>query len=295
MIPAQQVIDRALAASRADETIVIVTDTSEASLRWAGNSMTTNGASSSREWTVISIRRDGDKAAFGSVTSTSVDPADIDAVVRASAAAAQSAGPAADAMPLLGGAAPAPDWDTGPGATDIGVFAGAATDLARAFDAADRLYGFAYHQVHSTWLATSSGLRARYVEPTGSIEINGKRGTGASESSAWAGTATTDFADVNTAELVAELSRRLDWAGPQGRAARRALRDHSAAVGGCGPHDLSLLDDGGPQRARRPHRAGGTIRWHADWRAAHRYSAHPEYRPRRPGPRIHPLHRHGVL
>ena len=54
MIGAPQVVETALAEAarlgRADETIVLVTDRSTASLRWAGNSMTTNGESSSREY-----------------------------------------------------------------------------------------------------------------------------------------------------------------------------------------------------------------------------------------------------
>lgn len=212
MIAAQELIDRVLAASRADDVIVLVTDASEASLRWAGNSMTTNGASTSRSWSVISVRRDGGKAAFGSVSSTSVDPATIGDVVRASETAASAAPFATDAMPLITGAPTAPTWADGPGSTDITVFDGVAAELAEAFRGADRLYGFAHHQVHSTWLATSTGVRAHYVEPTGSIEINGKRGAGPAESSAWAGTATNDFTDVDTTGLVAELARRLDWA-----------------------------------------------------------------------------------
>ncbi len=52
MIGAQQVVDVALAEAgrlgKADETIVLVTDRSDASLRWAGNSMTTNGESITR-------------------------------------------------------------------------------------------------------------------------------------------------------------------------------------------------------------------------------------------------------
>ena len=52
MIGAQQVVDTALAEAarlgKADETIVLVTDRADASLRWAGNSMTTNGESVSR-------------------------------------------------------------------------------------------------------------------------------------------------------------------------------------------------------------------------------------------------------
>ena len=46
----------------ADETMVLVTDKVEATLRWAGNSMTTNGVSVSRSTTVISVVRQGDSA-----------------------------------------------------------------------------------------------------------------------------------------------------------------------------------------------------------------------------------------
>ncbi|MTE14248.1 TldD/PmbA family protein [Nocardia aurantiaca] len=219
MLPAPEVVDHALRASRADEAMVIVTDAHEASLRWAGNSMTTNGSSVSRDWAVISVFRDGPNAArVGSVSSTSVDPADIEAVVRASEEAARTAEPARDAMPLLDPDAidvdtldRLLDWEGEPATTDIGVFTTLAQDLAEGFDRADRLYGFAHHQMHSTWLGTSTGLRRRWVQPTGSVEINGKRGEGAELASAWVGAGTTDFADVDTPGLLAELSRRLDW------------------------------------------------------------------------------------
>ncbi|HZQ33280.1 MAG TPA: TldD/PmbA family protein, partial [Mycobacterium sp.] len=55
MIAPQKVIDDALACATVDETIVIVTDRGQASLRWANNSMTTNGVSTSRSTSVISI------------------------------------------------------------------------------------------------------------------------------------------------------------------------------------------------------------------------------------------------
>ncbi|MFE7721259.1 metallopeptidase TldD-related protein [Nocardia rhizosphaerihabitans] len=213
MFPAGAVVERALAASKADEAIVIVTDAHEASLRWAGNSMTTNGSSVSRDWAVISVFRDGPNAArVGSISSTSVDPADIEAVVRASEEAARTATPASDAMPLL---EPTHDdtatWDHAPGATEIDVFAGLARDLSTGFDGTDRLYGFAHHQLHTTWLGTSTGIRRRYSQPTGSVEINGKRGDGSDLASAWVGVGTADFTDVDTPGLLAELSRRLDW------------------------------------------------------------------------------------
>ncbi|EUA30770.1 hypothetical protein I552_9813 [Mycobacterium xenopi 3993] len=77
MIHASRVVDLVLEAARADETIVLVTDRTEASLRWANNSMTTNGVSTSRGTTVISILRDGDSAQVGSLRSTEVDPSVI--------------------------------------------------------------------------------------------------------------------------------------------------------------------------------------------------------------------------
>ena len=77
MIPAQQVIDTALASATGagTETIVLVTDKAEASLRWAGNSMTTNGVSTSRSTTVVTIVSDDEGPRVGSLCSAEVDPA----------------------------------------------------------------------------------------------------------------------------------------------------------------------------------------------------------------------------
>ncbi|MFC9440682.1 metallopeptidase TldD-related protein [Nocardia sp. NPDC057030] len=210
---AGEVVERALALSRADEAIVIVTDAYDASLRWAGNSMTTNGSSVSRDWAVVSIFRDGPKSArVGTIGSTSVDPTEIEAVVRRSEEAARDAEPARDAMPLLEADAAVDDWAAAPGTTGIEVFTDLAGGLSTGFDGSDRLYGFAHHTVHTTWLGTSTGLRRRFVQPTGSVEINGKRGEGSDLASAWVGVGTNDFTDVDVSALLAELSRRLDWA-----------------------------------------------------------------------------------
>lgn len=213
LFPASATVERALALSRADEAMVIVRDEHEASLRWAGNSMTTNGSSVSRNWAVISVFREGPALArVGTIASTSVDPDDIEAVVRASEAAARGAEPARDAMPLLEPDAIDDDWAAPAVGTGIEVFTDLADGLAAGFDSADRLYGFAHHQMHTTWLGTSTGIRRRFVQPTGSVEINGKRGEGTDLASAWVGVGTADFADVDVSGLLADLSRRLDWA-----------------------------------------------------------------------------------
>ncbi len=212
MITAQHlvdlVLDEAAKLGGADETMVLVTDTVEATLRWAGNSMTTNGASVCRSITVISLARQGDSAHIGTVVSGEVDPRVIPGLVAASQDAARSAPEAGDAAPLLGGTEAPADWDAPLPGTGPLVFTDVADSLSRGFRGADRLYGFAHHSVSTTFLASSTGLRRRYTQPTGGVEINAKRG----DASAWAGVGTADFVDVSTDSLLEQLSTRLGWA-----------------------------------------------------------------------------------
>jgi len=212
MIGAQRVVDTALAEAarlgNADETIVLVTDRSDAALRWAGNSMTTNGESASRTTTVISIVRKGDTAHVGSVRSSDVDPALIAASVAASQRAAAAAPEARDGAPPLPGTDVPADWDAPVPDTGARVFSGLARPLAQGFRGADRLYGYARHIVETTFLATSNGLRRRYTQPTGLVEINAKR----DGASAWAGVSTPDFVDVPIDSLLEQLSTQLGWA-----------------------------------------------------------------------------------
>jgi predicted Zn-dependent protease len=212
MITAQHVVnivlDEAAKSGRADETMVLVTDQVEASLRWAGNSMTTNGVSVSRSMAVISIVRQGESAFIGTVVSAEVDPRVIPDLVAASQDAARSAPEAGDASPLLADTGVPVDWDAPAPGTGADVFAEVAGSLSRGFAGPDRLYGYAHHSVSTTFLASSTGLRRRYTQPTGTVEINAKRG----DASAWAAIGTPDFVDVPTDLLLEQLSTRLGWA-----------------------------------------------------------------------------------
>jgi predicted Zn-dependent protease len=222
MISAQQVVDIALDAAarrgRADETIVLVTDRIAASLRWANSSMTTNGVSTARSTTVISIVRQGDTARAGSLTSSEVDPSVIEGLVAASQAAAIAAPEARDAAPLLNGDGAPADWDAPTLGTGPEVFADVTRGLSRGFRESDQLYGFARHALETVYLATSGGLRRRYTQPTGSVEINAKR----DGASAWVAVGAPDFAAVPTDLMLEQLSTRLGWAKrsvelPEGR------------------------------------------------------------------------------
>ena len=207
MIAPQKVIDDALAAATVDETIVIVRDRAEASLRWANSSMTTNGVSMGRSTSVLSIVWDGETGHVGSVQTGEVDPAVIRDVVAASEAAARAAPEARDSASLITGSDAPDDWDDAVPTTGAEVFGDLAASLSRGFKGPDALYGFARHELATTFVASSTGVRRRFTQPTGSVEINAKR----EGASAWAGVGTPDFVDVPTDRLLLELSTRLGW------------------------------------------------------------------------------------
>ena len=216
----QETVERALAAARSADCVVIAEETSAANLRWAGNTLTTNGVSASRQLTVIAIDRRADGASVGVVSRAGVRPDQIEDVVREAERGAAESAPAEDAEELVGAEqGPAfggkeEKWDAPPSRTDIGVladFAVALGETLRAAQAAGRkLYGFAEHEMASTFLGTSTGLRRRHDQPTGRVELNAKSGDMAR--SAWTGVATRDFTDVDIAGLDTGLSGRLDWA-----------------------------------------------------------------------------------
>ena len=221
----QEAVERALAAARCDDCMVIADEMSSANLRWAANSLTTNGVSRSRQLTVIAINRDSQGASVGVVSRAGVRDDQVADVVAAAEKAATESSPAEDAQPLLGpadqeafsqkeGAEPArPGWDDAPGSTDIGVFKAFSPALGEAFQTAAaagrKLYGFAEHTLTSTFLGSSTGLRLRHDQPTGKTDINAK--SSEPGGSAWAGHATRDFTDVDVAAITADLGRRLDW------------------------------------------------------------------------------------
>ena len=224
----QETVERALAAARCDDCVVIADETSSANLRWAANSLTTNGVSRSRQLTVIAITRKGPGACAGVVSRAGVRADQVADVVEAAEQAASESSPAEDAQPLLGPADPEayrmdggstprrPSWDDAPASTGIDVFAAFSPALGEAFGTAAaagrKLYGYAEHSLTSTFLGTSTGLRLRHDQPTGKADINAKAGNGAS---AWLGRATSDFTDVDVAAITAGLGQQLDWARRQ--------------------------------------------------------------------------------
>ena len=215
----QDLVERALSLSATGDCVVIADEKSTANLRWAGNTLTTNGVARSRRLTVIAIDRRTAGAAAGVVSRSGVRDEEVEGIVRAAEKEAAEGSLAEDAGPLpepaaAGAESGRPGWDDPPEITGIGVLEGFAGQLGETLREAAaggrKLYGFAEHELTSTFLGTSAGGRLRHDQPTGKVELNAKSGDLAR--SAWAGEATRDFTDVDVAALDGGLAERLEWA-----------------------------------------------------------------------------------
>jgi predicted Zn-dependent protease len=210
-LPPQELVERALAASGVDGCVAIASESVEANLRWANNTLTTNGVARSGTLAVVSVVGQGAGVVLREGVTTREQ---VEEVVAASEAAARAATPAEDAAPLIGAGATGGDWEAPPAEGSISVFDSFAPDLgtslARAARSDQLLYGFASYDMTSTFMGSSTGVCSRYDQPTGYVEVTAK--TSDMSRSCWAGVPTRDFTDVDVAGLHDDLERRLGWA-----------------------------------------------------------------------------------
>ncbi|GAA0955035.1 metallopeptidase TldD-related protein [Kribbella koreensis] len=212
----QDTIERGLhlaAAAGASGCVVLVSETSSANLRWANNTLTTNGVMRGSRVTVIATVGAGEGTAAGVVGRSSVTDVSLQDLVSAAVAAARESSPAEDARPLVEGTV-GEGWGEEPDETSVNVYADFAPalgeTLARATKESRWLYGFADHEVVTLYVGSSTGLRLRQSLPRGFVSATGKSGD--LSQSAWAGAATRDFRDIDALAIDVELTRRLGWA-----------------------------------------------------------------------------------
>ena len=204
--------ERALAAATGP-CVVLVEATSSANLRWAANTLTTNGLTGSHQVTVIAVH-DGVHA--GVVSRSAVRPDDVAALVADAESAARVAGPSEDAGDLASGHAH-DSFGEPPAAVAPSDLASLARGLGAAFESARHggleHFGYAEQEARTTYLATSTGIRYRHAQPSAVVQVNGKS-TGRTRS-AWAGSAAQVLDDVDVAALVTEVTERLGWQARQ--------------------------------------------------------------------------------
>jgi len=223
--PAAEVVETALEQAGGEGCIVLVEDTSEAEVRFANNTTTTNGVRRDRRVTVISLQASGGGTSAG--VARRAGPADLAELVAAAERDAAGSPPAEDASPLLTraeAAGPSGDFGAPPVLTHLSVLSDVLTGLAEAFDKAKKedrvLAGFAEHRQSTVSLGTSTGVRLRHTQPTGSLQLVARSADGTR--SAWTGAGTADFSDVTIEAMDERLTRRLGWAErrielPEGR------------------------------------------------------------------------------
>ena len=206
----QETIERVLRLSNADGCIVIGRRVATVNIRWAHNTVTTNGDTDEVQLSVISIvgRR------VASVTRTHFPSERLEEIVRDSEAACARRPEAPDYMPLVDGSGEPASWNDPPDDADIHVFGPFVPQLATLFETARRAdiatFGYAELRTETTFLATSSGLKKRHTERIGKVDMTGK--TLDFARSSWVGQATRNFLDINLGEMFERLQERLGWA-----------------------------------------------------------------------------------
>ena len=212
MISAQDLVEKILARSTTDDCIVVVNDKTQANLRWASSTLTTNGVIQQRSVTVIAFVAVDGSMASGAVTRTNVDESDIDALLSEATAAAKAAGAAEDFAPLAKdvsfGNWSAPHTPTGPDV--FSKFAPELGEMMRRSQADSiELFGYAEHTHETLWVGSKGGMRLRHDSPVGRVEMTGK--SHQRSRSTWDGVETHDFKDVSVATIDANIRQRLTW------------------------------------------------------------------------------------
>lgn len=212
MISPQELIERITAAANYDDCIVIVNEETQANLRWANSTLTTNGVIAGRTVTVIAFVALTGGMASGVITRTDIAADEIEAIAEEAGAAALAAGKAAD-MAELARNLSVGAWSDGHTATGPAVFASVAPELGEMFQRSRsdgiELFGYAEHTHRSTWVGSKGGLRLRWDHPAGRIEMTGK--SHQRTRSTWEGVATQDFSNISVADIDAAIRQRLKW------------------------------------------------------------------------------------
>ena len=214
MISAQDLIEKILTRSTTDDCIVVVKDKTQANLRWASSTLTTNGVIQERSVTVIAFVAMNGSMASGAVTRTNVNDSDIDTLLSEATAAAKAAGAAEDFAPLARDVSFG-DWSAPHTPTGPDVFSKFAPELGdmlrRSQSDSIELFGYTEHTHETLWVGSKGGMRLRNDNAVGRVEMTGKS-HGRSRST-WDGVETHDFTDVSVANIDRNIRQRLEWQG----------------------------------------------------------------------------------
>lgn len=194
-----------------DGGIAILDVNHHANIRFANNTLTTNGMMVRQTMTVIATSASSTGVSTGVVSRVIQSRDDVTALCEAACAIAANNPAAPDAYELVTGERPTTTWSAAPGTTSLDAFSSFAPALGESFAIAradgQTLYGFTQHEVTTTYLGTTAGVRLRHEQGTATLEMTGRDGN----SSAWYGVGGPDV-DFDPIAGTRELQRRLGWA-----------------------------------------------------------------------------------
>jgi predicted Zn-dependent protease len=208
----QELVERALASSTTDGCIVIATSGASTNLRWANNTLTTNGVTETVDVTVVATVDGSDGVRAASVSSNTVDAEMVTAMVAQAEAGARASAVADDAAPLVEGGTAA-DWQLPAVDAPVAALADLAAWLGDIFgtarDANEGRYGYAEHTISTTYLGSSAGLRLRHAQPEVRVELTGRSADGTR--SAWTGQGGSQVSGIDLPAMEADIAQRLSW------------------------------------------------------------------------------------
>jgi predicted Zn-dependent protease len=212
MISAQDLIEKILARATSDDCIVVIKEKTQANLRWASSTLTTNGVIQERSVTVIAFKSIGGSMAAGGVTRTNVKEDEIDSILDAAIATAVANGAAEDFAPLARDVSFG-NWSAPHTPTGAEIFKKFAPDLGEMMKAsvADEieLFGYAEHTHESIWVGSKGGMRLRHDSPVGRVEMTAK--SHSRSRSTWEGIETHNFNNVSVEKIDQQIRQRLAW------------------------------------------------------------------------------------
>lgn len=190
-----QAIEYAVSKLGAAGGVVVGEVSNSANLRWANSSLTTNGNSIEQTLSIASFVNLPEGVACGVASGQVRSFTDIDNLISKSTASAQAAGVAEDANELISGIAQT-DFSQPAADLDLNQLAQISSDLGQVMsDRNQDYFGYSEISTDTVYLATSTGIRNRFVQQSSRFELCAKS-TDRTRSS-WSGQSGTDLKNVD--------------------------------------------------------------------------------------------------
>jgi predicted Zn-dependent protease len=195
------------------DLVAVSSHDSSASLRWANNTLTTNGYGWFNHLTVVAYVALGGGVAISSLSENdpAFDAGFVRGLVDKTIRSARTAVPAHHGLLVTPGVYG--DWDAAAVSTDLDVLGLITPELGEALKRGTvngrNHSGYAEHVRESSWTGSLSGLRLREDSQDGRIEMTSRAERGLR--SAWVGLHSRTFTDIDVSALDVALEQQLKW------------------------------------------------------------------------------------